>query len=216
MAETWRTHVNQNLKIKVCATGKTAPDNMDLNVAVAPDAVMDPVDPVDPAAPASSSHMARCVAVLRSGKPCAYRAKCGGDVCGVHARIGKVPLEECSVCLDDVKPRQLKRLECGHVFHLRCVKRWFGRGALTCPMCRSPCLKEADVSRLSSRLGYLLQLNAAPVGVHFGVHIMKLLSNRDVQDTLRLTREVRQLLVELIYQSFSEAHFLHHLRRIGM
>ena len=140
-------------------------------------------------------------------------------MCGVHRRAAtpKGPPPECAVCLECiVHHRHQKRLECGHVFHRRCVKRWFERGQPTCPMCRAPCLADVDVSRLGTRLGYLLRLNPTPMDMHFGVHIGRLLATREIRDSLRLTREAHQLAVEVMFQSFSQAHFLMNLGLVGL
>ena len=48
------------------------------------------------------------------------------------------PLETCSICHDDMDARGRRlevRLPCGHRFHQRCVKDWFLRGRLRCPLC---------------------------------------------------------------------------------
>lgn len=161
-----------------------------------------------------------CGATLRDGSPCSYRARAGCEVCGVHSRrnaqADPEDPEECAVCLDTVKPRQRKQLECGHTFHRRCVRRWFGRGSPTCPLCRAPCLNDADVAPLSSRLAHLLDLNPTPVGIHFAMHIVAVLGQREVQTNLHLGAGVLQLVVEVLYQSFSATHFLHNLRLLGL
>jgi len=41
----------------------------------------------------------------------------------------------CSICLDDCKDTQVRRLNCGHTFHFGCISRWLV-GADTCPVCR--------------------------------------------------------------------------------
>src|SRR4051794_23624770 len=45
--------------------------------------------------------------------------------------------QECSVCLAAFAPESQKRkLDCGHVFHLNCIKQWLNIKP-TCPNCRS-------------------------------------------------------------------------------
>lgn len=39
----------------------------------------------------------------------------------------------CAICLTEVSNRSA--LECGHIFHLRCIEQW---NKQTCPMCRKP------------------------------------------------------------------------------
>lgn len=45
---------------------------------------------------------------------------------------GKDPL--CIVCLEDLHTNA-KRLKCGHMFHLHCLRRWLETNAI-CPTCR--------------------------------------------------------------------------------
>ena len=50
--------------------------------------------------------------------------------------------EKCVICLDNYERGTYKRvLKCGHVFHKKCVDRWFCKLSeydkdLTCPICR--------------------------------------------------------------------------------
>ena len=49
-----------------------------------------------------------------------------------------VALEECCICyfkMDGID-QNLRRLSCGHEFHLTCVERWFDGNKNTCPYCR--------------------------------------------------------------------------------
>lgn len=39
----------------------------------------------------------------------------------------------CIICLEDIK--QAKRLKCGHIFHLNCLRRWLETN-VQCPTCR--------------------------------------------------------------------------------
>ena len=45
----------------------------------------------------------------------------------------------CSICHDplDNGVDHIKKLECHHEFHARCIGRWFTRGNNTCPLCRA-------------------------------------------------------------------------------
>ena len=44
--------------------------------------------------------------------------------------------DECSICLDDLKPgTRLLRLPCGHMYHPDCIRSWF-RGHNFCPLCK--------------------------------------------------------------------------------
>ncbi|XP_051150338.1 E3 ubiquitin ligase BIG BROTHER-related-like [Andrographis paniculata] len=55
---------------------------------------------------------------------------------------GAAPDEMCIVCRDDlreeVETKEIAGLECGHVYHLDCIKKWF-RLNDTCPYCRAIC-----------------------------------------------------------------------------
>lgn len=44
----------------------------------------------------------------------------------------------CSICLEEVpNGPERETLECGHVFHCRCMLTWVRRGTISCPTCRS-------------------------------------------------------------------------------
>jgi hypothetical protein len=44
--------------------------------------------------------------------------------------------EQCSICLDGFSERNdACRLECNHLFHRTCIKRWMGQH-VSCPVCR--------------------------------------------------------------------------------
>mmetsp|Transcript_18737 Transcript_18737/g.13563 ORF Transcript_18737/g.13563 Transcript_18737/m.13563 type:complete len:96 (+) Transcript_18737:247-534(+) len=40
----------------------------------------------------------------------------------------------CIICLEEIKVG--KRLKCGHVFHLNCLRRWLEQN-IQCPTCRA-------------------------------------------------------------------------------
>ncbi len=43
----------------------------------------------------------------------------------------------CGICQEEYKLRQYKReLECKHVFHKKCIDKWF-KNSITCPVCRA-------------------------------------------------------------------------------
>lgn len=45
--------------------------------------------------------------------------------------------EECSICLEKYRPGTYKRkLSCGHIFHKKCIDKWFRNDKNECPMCR--------------------------------------------------------------------------------
>ena len=41
--------------------------------------------------------------------------------------------DNCSICLDE--PEQCSQLKCGHIFHKKCINKWF-QSSKTCPVCR--------------------------------------------------------------------------------
>ena len=45
--------------------------------------------------------------------------------------------DDCGVCLDEYLCREgIRKLDCGHAFHKKCIDKWFISGSRTCPMCR--------------------------------------------------------------------------------
>lgn len=163
-----------------------------------------------------------CCATLRSGRACTHKSKARhpehGPLCGTHLRTAARGVVECSICMCDVKARQCKRLECGHSFHARCIKKWFGRGSLTCPMCRAVCFAELRSSHplVSERVRHLIHLVPPPPGICFAAYMLAMLHAPEVQDALGITVEEQQLLVELAYQSFTQVHFFEYMRQIQM
>lgn len=172
--------------------------------------------------PAEAGREGLCSAILHTGKPCGYKSKGEhpelGPLCGIHHRCAAAPQTECSICLSAAKPRQCKRLECGHAFHKRCIKRWFGRGSLTCPMCRAVCLNELGSAHalLSARVRHLLRVLPRPANVCFAAYMLGLLNSEPVVQALHVTVEEQQLLVELAFQSFTQVHFFEYMRLLNL
>nr|CCC51677.1 conserved hypothetical protein [Trypanosoma vivax Y486] len=51
---------------------------------------------------------------------------------------------DCVICLESVKPMEMgRRLECGHIFHSRCLRRWLMRSE-RCPTCRTPAFRQQN------------------------------------------------------------------------
>ncbi len=64
-----------------------------------------------------------------------------GDSCknGVNCHLHSSNPDKCSICLNSVRPtRGVRKLDCGHLFHVRCLNEWKGTGTRTCPLCRKP------------------------------------------------------------------------------
>jgi hypothetical protein len=46
--------------------------------------------------------------------------------------------QQCPICIDNFCCGEYQRtLECSHVFHRKCIDRWFKKGKNDCPMCRT-------------------------------------------------------------------------------
>ena len=44
--------------------------------------------------------------------------------------------EDCSICLETQKEKELTILRCKHTFHQKCMRKWLENNR-TCPMCRT-------------------------------------------------------------------------------
>jgi len=163
-----------------------------------------------------------CHATLLSGQPCRFKSKHEhpehGPLCGLHSRVLS-RRQECAICMDVLKSRQRRKsLQCGHTFHCRCIKKWFGRGSLTCPMCRTVCLDELSSSHAlpSMRIRHLLRVVPLPSGVFFPAYMLGLLNAPSVLNALNLGVDELQLVVELVYQSFTQEHFFAYMRQLNL
>lgn len=83
------------------------------------------------------SSASQCTQTLRTGLQCSRKAKPGLALCWQHAPS---TLPDCPICMEHVGMHKKHALECKHIFHRQCVKRWLLKGVYSCPMCR------ADVS----------------------------------------------------------------------
>jgi hypothetical protein len=68
-----------------------------------------------------------CSSVTLGGKKCKHKAVEDGK-CRAHAST------TCTVCLEATK-RNDKKLKCRHVFHSKCITKWF-ETSIECPTCR--------------------------------------------------------------------------------
>ena len=166
----------------------------------------------------STSQTPRCDMITKSkGRPCTNAAHIyredGHYVCGVHKR-GPV---ECSICLADIR-RQKKTLQCGHHFHGACIRRWFRRGTISCPMCRAPCVQDLELNGLTvgGRIRSFLRLVPCPSTTYFSAYMLALLSTPDIQALLHVSESDRQLLMDVSYISFNEEHFLWYLLQLRL
>ena len=68
-----------------------------------------------------------CSSVTLSGKKCKKLAFQDGKC---HAHLSQT----CAVCLEETK-RTDKKLKCKHVFHTKCIMKWF-ETSIECPLCK--------------------------------------------------------------------------------
>ena len=68
-----------------------------------------------------------CSSVTLTGKKCTKKAVQDGK-CSAHLS------QTCAVCLEETK-RSDKKLKCKHVFHEKCIIKWF-ETSIECPQCR--------------------------------------------------------------------------------
>ena len=67
-------------------------------------------------------------------KCCTYRGKYnhnGHWFCGKH-----IPLNDCSICFEDIIKTKEIILDCAHKYHKECLAKWVFKGHFTCPLCR--------------------------------------------------------------------------------
>ena len=68
-----------------------------------------------------------CSALTRNGTKCKQKAIENG-MCRAHLS------STCAVCLEETK-RNDKKLKCKHMFHTKCIMKWF-ETSIECPQCR--------------------------------------------------------------------------------
>ncbi|EXB37315.1 RING-H2 zinc finger protein RHA1a [Morus notabilis] len=64
------------------------------------------------------------------------------------------PPESCAVCLYEFESEdEIRRLtNCCHIFHRSCLDRWMGYDQKTCPLCRTPLLRDDLQGAINERL----------------------------------------------------------------
>ena len=171
--------------------------------------------------------MTVCTALLRSGTPCRNPAKHEG-VCGrhmlrhnhEHKEVHKEDLslkhkEDCAVCLEPIKTRaqQTTLNKCDHKFHKRCIRSWLGKGILTCPVCRAPCIHELRALRgcMARKVKMLVRTLPPPPGSYFPTYIIGLLTSPTVQHALDIDDDAVQCLIDLAYIYGTEHLFFKYL-----
>ena len=56
-------------------------------------------------------------------------------------KIKKEKINICNICLSEIEKG--KYLNCGHVFHLKCIKEWVSLNA-KCPICKSSIITDQN------------------------------------------------------------------------
>lgn len=86
---------------------------------------------------------------LREQMPSAATLWLDLSVCGFRTFFAMI-VAQCPVCQELFMPGSdcfMTALPCGHVFHKKCVERWFS-ASLTCPQCRVIVKRSTTISRL--------------------------------------------------------------------
>ncbi|CAH8252382.1 unnamed protein product [Arabidopsis lyrata] len=69
-------------------------------------------------------------------------------------RCGDGGGSDCVVCLSKLKEgEEVRKLECRHVFHKKCLEGWLHQLNFTCPLCRSALVSDDCVSKTQRRVG---------------------------------------------------------------
>ena len=46
--------------------------------------------------------------------------------------------EECIICFYPLREANIVEVNCGHIYHSKCLKKWYARGVdQKCPICRT-------------------------------------------------------------------------------
>jgi|SaaInlStandDraft_6_1057023.scaffolds.fasta_scaffold223211_1 hypothetical protein len=105
-----------------------------------------------------------------------------------------VTADQCTICMqalgDSCEP-----LDCGHLFHTRCVLRWFQQGNSTCPLCRSEpvqVLRAPDVFERCTMLRRKARAKSAPARLKRAVATLQEAERKSD----RLRRDLRQWMSE--------------------
>lgn len=60
---------------------------------------------------------------------------------------------ECSICLEQIDERRILTTQCGHNFHISCLKKWL-RMNDSCPVCRND-LIDIDFIEVDEKCYYI-------------------------------------------------------------
>lgn len=161
-----------------------------------------------------------CQARLPCGAACRWKGRHevdGERLCGVHARSRRAEVE-CPVCLVAISRRGLAEMACGHRFHTKCLRAWFRRRPLSCPMCRGACLEGLALlgPRLAPKLQALIRTLPPPPRAFFPAYIVAHLQSPHVAAALGADPDMVGLLVDLACECFTRDNFFAKLRALGL
>lgn len=76
--------------------------------------------------------------------------------------------EECKICIIGMTKEDSYRLDCGHIFHIECLKKWFesmknncrviGSEKITCPYCRKKIKNEKGLYKEQKKEEYVKEI----------------------------------------------------------
>lgn len=82
----------------------------------------------------------KCIAICNNGQKCQLQARYSYEekrYCNVHYNIIRTKEDSCSICLDLLSIRARTKINCGHMYHVKCITDWVRQDKDTCPVCRS-------------------------------------------------------------------------------
>ncbi|KAK4451391.1 hypothetical protein QBC34DRAFT_493072 [Podospora aff. communis PSN243] len=66
------------------------------------------------------------------------------------AQLTKLAMKSCAICTEDFSQgTKVRKLPCGHIFHVRCIDPWLVNFAATCPLCRIDLSVKEATNRVS-------------------------------------------------------------------
>lgn len=162
-----------------------------------------------------------CGAPTTRGGACRCRATSlaadGTLRCRRHA-APPVDSEECAICLDPLGAgRRRADTPCGHPFHSKCLRAWFRKQPLTCPLCRRECLECLPLagSTLTPRLQALVRTVPPDPHAFFPAYMRCLLERQEVAKGLGNGSGI-ELLVDIACECFTRENFFATVRALGL